>query len=48
MYNVFFSGVFDFIGSSHQWWHVIVVGAFVFWHYAGQEILKYRVAHPCV
>lgn len=43
----FYPGVFDFIGSSHQWWHIIVVGAFVFWHYAGQEILKYRVAHPC-
>ncbi|XP_069123270.1 progestin and adipoQ receptor family member 3-like [Argopecten irradians] len=43
----FVPGLFDFVGSSHQWWHVIVVAAFTFWHYAGQDILLYRINHPC-
>ncbi|KAK3090514.1 hypothetical protein FSP39_012414 [Pinctada imbricata] len=40
-------GSFDFIGSSHQWWHVIVVAAFLYWYFAGQEIQTYRQHHPC-
>ncbi|KAJ8319171.1 hypothetical protein KUTeg_004262 [Tegillarca granosa] len=40
-------GTFDFMGSSHQWWHVIIVFAFLYWHYAGQDLLDYRLNHPC-
>ncbi|XP_064632146.1 progestin and adipoQ receptor family member 3-like [Lineus longissimus] len=42
-----FPGIFDFIGSSHQWWHLIVVVAFWYWHQAGGEILSYRTSTPC-
>ncbi|XP_011432355.3 progestin and adipoQ receptor family member 3 [Magallana gigas] len=43
----FLPGSFDYIGSSHQWWHIIVVAAFIYWHFAGQEILLYRQSHQC-
>ncbi|KAL8586817.1 hypothetical protein ACOMHN_052693 [Nucella lapillus] len=42
-----FPGVFDYIGSSHQWWHIIILVAFIFWHQAGREILQYRITHTC-
>jgi hypothetical protein len=42
-----FSGIFDFVGSSHQWWHLIIVVAFWYWHQAGGEILAYRTSTPC-
>ena len=40
-------GKFDYIGSSHQCWHVIVVIAFLWWHRAGQQLFEYRQLHPC-
>lgn len=43
----FVPGLFDFIGSSHQWWHFIIVVAFAFWHFAGQDLLLYRIKHDC-
>ncbi|XP_005097368.2 progestin and adipoQ receptor family member 3 [Aplysia californica] len=42
-----FPGRFDFVGSSHQLWHLLIVVAFCYWHKAGQEILVYRIAHEC-
>ncbi|KAK7113193.1 progestin and adipoQ receptor family member 3-like isoform X1 [Littorina saxatilis] len=42
-----FPGLFDYIGSSHQLWHTIIVFAFVFWHHSGREILFYRLTHTC-
>ncbi|KAI8794124.1 progestin and adipoQ receptor family member 3-like [Biomphalaria glabrata] len=42
-----FPGKFDFIGSSHQLWHILIVIAFCYWHKAGKEILMYRIAHEC-
>ncbi|XP_013387641.1 progestin and adipoQ receptor family member 3 [Lingula anatina] len=41
----YFPGKVDYIGSSHQWWHVIVVAAFFYWHAAGSEIFIYRIQH---
>lgn len=43
----FFPGRFDYIGSSHQFWHVIVIFGFLHWHYSGKQLLVYRVHHPC-
>ncbi|ELU02271.1 hypothetical protein CAPTEDRAFT_138960 [Capitella teleta] len=42
-----FPGRFNFIGSSHQMWHVVVVVAFVWWHHSGQLLLMYRLGQPC-
>ena len=44
---LFLEGKFDYVGSSHQWWHVIAVIIFVFWHDAGLQLLTYRLSHPC-
>ncbi|CAL1531561.1 unnamed protein product [Lymnaea stagnalis] len=40
-------GKFDYIGSSHQLWHIIIVVAFCYWHKSGEEILIYRMNHEC-
>jgi predicted membrane channel-forming protein YqfA (hemolysin III family) len=40
-------GRFDYIGSSHQCWHVVVVLLFLWWHHSGQLLLDYRLQHPC-
>jgi len=40
-------GTFDYVGSSHQWWHVIAVAIFVWWHDSGQQLIAYRLSHPC-
>ncbi|XP_046566500.1 progestin and adipoQ receptor family member 3-like isoform X1 [Haliotis rubra] len=42
-----FPGIFDFLGSSHQWWHCIVVCAYLWWHHSGQDIMLYRTTHEC-
>jgi len=34
-----FPGKFDYVGCSHQWWHIIVVVAFLWWHEAGKDLL---------
>ncbi|XP_074646102.1 progestin and adipoQ receptor family member 3-like [Tubulanus polymorphus] len=41
-------GKVDFLGSSHQIWHVILVAGFFYWHQAGKEILQYRINNQCV
>lgn len=43
-----FSGRFDFVGSSHQIWHGLVMAAFLWWHQSGQQLLLYRSSHQCV
>lgn len=43
----FYSGRFDFIGHSHQWWHLFVVGAFWYWHNSGMLYIDYRLNHAC-
>ncbi|WAQ96137.1 PAQR3-like protein [Mya arenaria] len=42
-----FPGTFNFLGHSHQWWHLIIVMAFAFWHSAGRELLYYQTRHEC-
>ncbi|BFZ17231.1 hypothetical protein BsWGS_20270 [Bradybaena similaris] len=41
-------GKFDYIGSSHQLWHFLIVLALCYWHKAGEEILIYRISNQCV
>ena len=40
-------GRYDYVGSSHQMWHVIVVIAFCWWHQSGVELLQYRMDNTC-
>jgi predicted membrane channel-forming protein YqfA (hemolysin III family) len=40
-------GRFDYIGASHQCWHIIVVVAFCWWHCSATELFRYQQLHPC-
>ncbi|XP_071953926.1 progestin and adipoQ receptor family member 3-like [Antedon mediterranea] len=42
-----FPGTMDYIGSSHQLWHIMVVIAFVWWHQAGISLMEFRDNYPC-
>uniref|UniRef100_A0AC35ESG4 Progestin and adipoQ receptor family member 3 n=1 Tax=Panagrolaimus sp. PS1159 TaxID=55785 RepID=A0AC35ESG4_9BILA len=35
----FSPGRFDYIGCSHQWWHLLILMAMIFWHSAGIDLL---------
>ncbi|KAI1732716.1 hemolysin-III related domain-containing protein [Ditylenchus destructor] len=35
----FFPGQFDVVGCSHQWWHLLILAAMVYWHWAGIDLL---------
>ncbi|KAE9554235.1 hypothetical protein FO519_002534 [Halicephalobus sp. NKZ332] len=37
----FLPGCFDYVGCSHQWWHLLVLAAMIFWHETGTELLIY-------
>ncbi|XP_063237354.1 progestin and adipoQ receptor family member 3 isoform X2 [Bacillus rossius redtenbacheri] len=41
----FFSGRVDYIGSSHQWWHLFVVLALYYWHNTGIMYVEFRMSH---
>ncbi|XP_038060273.1 progestin and adipoQ receptor family member 3-like [Patiria miniata] len=43
-----FPGKVDYIGSSHQWWHIIIVIVFLWWHHVGIELVEYRTKYPCL
>ncbi|CAG5108984.1 Similar to Paqr3: Progestin and adipoQ receptor family member 3 (Mus musculus) [Cotesia congregata] len=43
----FFPGSVDYIGSSHQWWHALVVLALYYWHNTGMLYVEYRMNHGC-
>lgn len=47
--NVFFlfPGKVDYVGSSHQWWHFLVVLALYYWHNTGILYIEYRMNHGC-
>uniref|UniRef100_A0A914MKD3 Uncharacterized protein n=1 Tax=Meloidogyne incognita TaxID=6306 RepID=A0A914MKD3_MELIC len=32
---------FDLIGCSHQWWHIFVLAAMVFWNWSGIQLLTF-------
>jgi len=40
-------GMFDLLGSSHQWWHIFVTAAFIWWYNSGVGLRDYRHAHEC-
>ncbi|XP_022085832.1 progestin and adipoQ receptor family member 3-like [Acanthaster planci] len=42
-----FPGKVDYIGSSHQWWHIIIVTVFLWWHQVGIDLAEYRTNYPC-
>ncbi|XP_014225082.1 progestin and adipoQ receptor family member 3 [Trichogramma pretiosum] len=42
-----FPGWVDYIGSSHQWWHVLVVAALYYWHNTGMMYVEYRLNNGC-
>jgi len=42
-----FPGCVDYIGSSHQWWHIIIFSAFLHWQRTGQYYAEFRARHGC-
>lgn len=42
-----FTGQVNYLGSSHQCWHVLVVLMFYWWHQTGVYITQYRHNQPC-
>lgn len=40
-------GKLDFVGHSHQWWHIILVVALYWWHNSGIEFGAYMVQQTC-
>lgn len=43
----YFPGQLNYLGSSHQLWHVLVIVMFYWWHQAALFILTHRHSHPC-
>ncbi|XP_044742305.1 progestin and adipoQ receptor family member 3 isoform X2 [Chrysoperla carnea] len=43
----FLPGYVDYIGHSHQWWHLFVVIALYYWHNSGMIYIEYRMNHAC-
>lgn len=41
-------GLVDIIGHSHQWWHVLIFLALLFWHKSGLKFAVFRLKHGCV
>lgn len=42
----FYPGKFDMIGCSHQWWHILILAAMVYWNEAGVKLLTYYHTMP--
>ncbi|XP_030370194.1 progestin and adipoQ receptor family member 3 isoform X2 [Scaptodrosophila lebanonensis] len=42
-----FTGKVDFVGHSHNWWHLIIVAAFYHWHNTGLVYAEYRLNNGC-
>ena len=40
-------GQLNYVGSSHQLWHILVVLMFYWWHQSAEYIMTYRHSHPC-
>jgi predicted membrane channel-forming protein YqfA (hemolysin III family) len=40
-------GSFDLVGGSHQWWHVLVLLAMIWWRHAGIDLMHFRLKHNC-
>ena len=46
-YTISLPGKVNFIGSSHQWWHLMVVVAFAWAHHIAVVIFLYWRVHKC-
>jgi predicted membrane channel-forming protein YqfA (hemolysin III family) len=45
--NILLLGRVDIFGASHQWWHIFVALALVWWHRSSVELFLYRVTTSC-
>jgi hypothetical protein len=43
----FVPGLLDIFGHSHQWWHIIIVLAFMHWHQTVVGLAAYRFENGC-
>lgn len=43
----YFPGQLNYMGASHQLWHMLVVLMFYWWHQSVLFITDYRHSHPC-
>ena len=41
------AGKLNYLGSSHQWWHLMVVLAFAWTHHMTTLVFLYWSSHPC-
>lgn len=44
----FFPGKVDYLGHSHQWWHMFILLALYYWHNSGMLYVQYRMNHVCM
>ena len=40
-------GLVDIIGHSHQWWHIFIFLALLFWHQTGVNLALYHIQAGC-
>ncbi|TWW66508.1 Progestin and adipoQ receptor family member 3 [Takifugu flavidus] len=43
----YFPGQLNYLGASHQVWHVLVVVMFYWWHQTAVHIMHFRHSRPC-
>ncbi|KAG7271802.1 hypothetical protein CRUP_018298 [Coryphaenoides rupestris] len=43
----YFPGQMNYLGASHQVWHVLVVLMFYWWHQTAVYIMRFRHSQPC-
>ncbi|TNN28952.1 Progestin and adipoQ receptor family member 3 [Liparis tanakae] len=43
----YFPGQLNYLGSSHQLWHLLLLLMFYWWHQASCSIMAYRHSRPC-
>jgi predicted membrane channel-forming protein YqfA (hemolysin III family) len=43
----FWPGLVNYIGSSHQLWHILIVAALYHWHNTGILYLHFRATNTC-
>ncbi|XP_047227629.1 progestin and adipoQ receptor family member 3-like isoform X3 [Girardinichthys multiradiatus] len=44
----YFPGQVNYVGASHQLWHVLVVLMFYWWHQTAMHIMDFRHSRPCL
>jgi adiponectin receptor len=43
----FAPGYFDYVGASHQLWHIFSLFGFYWWYNNSMELIKYHQTHAC-